>query len=150
VPVRCGHLWICDGASATIDPRPAIRPHVTETATAMLATAPPEQVRALLEPLGTGAFVIGVAPDGRLGFVALNRRHGALTGVAPGAAAGIGVADALPPDPAARLEEACRRYDLSVEEFMSWQRLIASHGIRGLRATRLQDYRAPADPAAAD
>jgi len=48
------------------------------------------------------------------------------------------------------LEEACRRYDLSVEEFMSWQRLIASHGIRGLRATRLQDYRAPADPAAAD
>ena len=90
MPVRCGHLWICDGASATIDPRPAIRPHVTETATAMLATAPPEQVRALLEPLGTGAFVIGVAPDGRLGFVALNRRHGALTGVAPGAAAGIG------------------------------------------------------------
>jgi|GEM_PF-2234324 len=109
VPVRCGHLWICDGASATIDPRPAIRPHVTETATAMLATAPPEQVRALLEPLGTGAFVIGVAPDGRLGFVALNRRHGALTGVAPGAAAGSSVADALPPDPAARLEEACRR-----------------------------------------
>jgi hypothetical protein len=41
------------------------------------------------------------------------------------------------------LEEACRRYDLSVEEFMSWQRLIANHGIRGLRATRLQDYREP-------
>ncbi len=39
------------------------------------------------------------------------------------------------------LEEACCRYDLSVEEFMSWQRLIASHGVRGLRATRLQDYR---------
>ena len=39
------------------------------------------------------------------------------------------------------LEEACRRYTLSVEEFLSWQRLIDSHGVHGLRATRLQDYR---------
>lgn len=39
------------------------------------------------------------------------------------------------------LEEACRRYTLSVEEFLSWQRLIESHGLRGLRTTRLQDYR---------
>lgn len=39
------------------------------------------------------------------------------------------------------LEEACQRYTLSVEEFLSWQRLIDSHGVRGLRATRLQDYR---------
>ncbi len=42
------------------------------------------------------------------------------------------------------LEEACRRYTLSVEEFLSWQRLIDSHGMRGLRATRLQDYRSDA------
>ncbi len=40
------------------------------------------------------------------------------------------------------LEEACQRYTLSVEEFLSWQRLIERHGVRGLRATRLQDYRA--------
>jgi hypothetical protein len=40
------------------------------------------------------------------------------------------------------LEEACERYTLSIEEFLSWQRLIDSHGLRGLRATRLQDYRA--------
>jgi hypothetical protein len=39
------------------------------------------------------------------------------------------------------LEEACRRYKLSIEEFLSWQRLIESHGMAGLRATRLQDYR---------
>lgn len=39
------------------------------------------------------------------------------------------------------LEEACRRYTLSMEEFLSWQRLIESHGLAGLRATRLQDYR---------
>lgn len=39
------------------------------------------------------------------------------------------------------LEEACERYSLSVEEFLSWQRLIESHGMRGLRTTRLQEYR---------
>jgi hypothetical protein len=41
------------------------------------------------------------------------------------------------------LEEACRRYTLSVEEFLSWQRAIEQHGLPGLRATRLQDYRDP-------
>lgn len=41
------------------------------------------------------------------------------------------------------LEEACRRYKLSIEEFLSWQRMIDSHGMRGLRVTRLQDYRVP-------
>lgn len=39
------------------------------------------------------------------------------------------------------LEEACRRYTLSLEEFLSWQRLVDSHGLPGLRVTRLQDYR---------
>lgn len=41
------------------------------------------------------------------------------------------------------LEEACQRYKLSIEEFLSWQRMIDNHGLRGLRVTRLQDYRAP-------
>jgi hypothetical protein len=39
------------------------------------------------------------------------------------------------------LEEACQRYNLSVEEFLSWQRLIENHGMRGLRTTRIQEYR---------
>ncbi len=39
------------------------------------------------------------------------------------------------------LEDACERYRLSVEEFLSWQRLIDKHGLRGLRTTRLQQYR---------
>ncbi len=39
------------------------------------------------------------------------------------------------------LEEACERYTLSVEEFLSWQKLVDKHGMRGLRATRVQDYR---------
>ena len=40
------------------------------------------------------------------------------------------------------MEEACQRYSLSSEEFTSWQRLIDRHGVRGLRTTRLQEYRA--------
>ncbi len=39
------------------------------------------------------------------------------------------------------LEEACERYHLSMEEFLSWQALIEKHGVRGLRTTRLQQYR---------
>jgi hypothetical protein len=51
------------------------------------------------------------------------------------------------------LEEACNRYKLSVEEFLSWQKLIDQHGMRGLRTTRLQQYRRPDEddkPAAKD
>jgi transposase-like protein len=39
------------------------------------------------------------------------------------------------------LEEACRRYQLSVEEFSAWQRAIETHGVGALRVTRLQRYR---------
>ena len=39
------------------------------------------------------------------------------------------------------LDAALERYGLSAEEFMSWQRSIESHGIAGLRTTRVQQYR---------
>ncbi|MCT9000004.1 CtrA inhibitor SciP [Chelativorans intermedius] len=39
------------------------------------------------------------------------------------------------------LEEACQRYRLTVEEFLSWQASIDQHGLQGLRTTRLQQYR---------
>ena len=39
------------------------------------------------------------------------------------------------------MEEACKRYSLSTDEFLSWQRLIDSHGLPGLRTTRTQEYR---------
>jgi hypothetical protein len=47
------------------------------------------------------------------------------------------------------LDDACRRYRLSVEEFHAWQRAIEAHGVAGLRVTRLQIYRdtPPARPA---
>jgi len=39
------------------------------------------------------------------------------------------------------LEEACERYTLTVEEFLSWQKAIDQFGLPGLRATRVQQYR---------
>ena len=39
------------------------------------------------------------------------------------------------------LDEACERYRLSAEEFLNWHELIESHGMRGLRTTRTQEYR---------
>ncbi len=38
-------------------------------------------------------------------------------------------------------DEACERYRLSEEEFKTWISLLDNHGVRGLRATRMQDYR---------
>jgi len=39
------------------------------------------------------------------------------------------------------LDDACNRYKLTVEEFIGWQRSIDRHGLAGLRATRVQEYR---------
>ncbi|HXL70992.1 MAG TPA: DUF1153 domain-containing protein, partial [Rhizomicrobium sp.] len=39
------------------------------------------------------------------------------------------------------LDEACRRYTLTVEEFLGWQHSIDRFGLAGLRATRVQQYR---------
>ena len=39
------------------------------------------------------------------------------------------------------MEEALRRYQLSEEEFLSWQRAFETHGLAGLRTTRVQQYR---------
>lgn len=39
------------------------------------------------------------------------------------------------------LEEALARYGISREEYQSWERLIDRHGVRGLRVTRIQQYR---------
>ena len=39
------------------------------------------------------------------------------------------------------LEEACSRYMLTVDEFLTWQSSIDQHGLAGLRTTRIQQYR---------
>jgi hypothetical protein len=39
------------------------------------------------------------------------------------------------------MEEALDRYQLTEEEFYSWQRAFESRGLSGLRATLVQQYR---------
>ncbi len=39
------------------------------------------------------------------------------------------------------LGDACDRYKLTIEEFLSWQRQIDRHGLPGLRATKLKHHR---------
>ena len=39
------------------------------------------------------------------------------------------------------VEEACDRYALTLDEFLTWQRSIDRHGLAGLRTTRIQHYR---------
>jgi len=39
------------------------------------------------------------------------------------------------------IEETCRRYSLSIEEFLSWHNTIQRHGVSGLQITKLQNYR---------
>ncbi len=40
------------------------------------------------------------------------------------------------------LEDACRRYMLTADEFAAWERAIDEYCLAGLRTTRLQHYRA--------
>ena len=78
------------------------------------------------EPLSrTGPIDADLPPPGVKRWVA-RRKAAVVTAVRSGA---IG------------LEDACRRYELSEEEFYAWERGIESHGIAGLRSTRLQIYR---------
>ena len=39
------------------------------------------------------------------------------------------------------VKEACERYQLSLEELVSWQRAIERDGLAGLRATKAQELR---------
>ncbi len=48
------------------------------------------------------------------------------------------------------LDQACVRYGITREEFLSWQRLLDEHGLRGLRATRLHEYRHVASSASGE
>lgn len=39
------------------------------------------------------------------------------------------------------IDEVCSRYQLTVEEFASWQRAVERSGMPGLRVTRIQHYK---------
>ena len=47
------------------------------------------------------------------------------------------------------VDDACKRYSLSLEEFTSWQRAVDRSGMPGLRVTRLQIYRDTDEPRSA-
>jgi hypothetical protein len=39
------------------------------------------------------------------------------------------------------MSDACARYRLTTEEFLSWQTHVDRDGLQGLRTTRIQEYR---------
>jgi transposase-like protein len=39
------------------------------------------------------------------------------------------------------VEEACRRWEISMEEFLSWLQAFENRGVPGLRTTCIQQYR---------
>ena len=39
------------------------------------------------------------------------------------------------------IDEACQRYNLSVDDFVAWERDLNRYGVPGLRSTRYQIYR---------
>ena len=39
------------------------------------------------------------------------------------------------------IDDVLERYDLTLEEFASWQRAVDRSGMQGLRVTRIQHYR---------
>jgi Protein of unknown function (DUF1153) len=44
------------------------------------------------------------------------------------------------------MEETLHRYQLTEEEFLSWQRAFESHGLSGLKIKFIQRYREPHEP----
>lgn len=88
------------------------------------------------------------------------QKHGRMDGVVMGPDGNPLTVDDLPPPETTRwvirrkaevvaavrggllsVEDACKRYNLTLEEFESWRRAIERHGLPGLRTTRLQHYR---------
>ena len=43
------------------------------------------------------------------------------------------------------IEQACKRYRLTKDEFLSWKDYLDAHGVAGLRTTRVQKYRSQSD-----
>lgn len=75
----------------------------------MLATAPIDEARQVLDSFATSAFLVEVPETGDFRFAVLNRRHERLTGLVQEAFAGRRPADLLPVESAAQMQQACRR-----------------------------------------
>jgi hypothetical protein len=96
-----------------------------ETTSASPATDPLALVEHAIGPDGTPMTESDLPPPNTKRWVARRKAQ-----VVAGVRAGL-----------LTLDEACKRYTLTAEEFLSWAQAIDRHGVRGLRVTRLQDYR---------
>jgi hypothetical protein len=79
-----------------------------------------------MSPLGRALTVDDLPPPGTKRWV-MRRKAEVVAGVRAGLIT---------------LDEACRRYRLSADEYHSWERLLDDYGVSGLRATRLKELRA--------
>ncbi len=95
-----------------------------------MTKAPTRRLRRVLSPVGTPMTIESLPPPDTKRWV-IRRKAEVVAAVRAGLIS---------------LEEACERYTLTTEEFLSWQRLIDNHGMRGLRATRIQYYRQAEKP----
>lgn len=43
------------------------------------------------------------------------------------------------------LEDACERYRLTMDEFLTWKQSVEEHGLDGLRVTKIQEYRSKSE-----
>jgi hypothetical protein len=76
-------------------------------------------------PLGEPLTLESLPPSGTVRWV-IRRKAEVVAAVAGGLLA---------------LDEVCERYNLTIEEFASWQRAVDRSGMLGLRTTRVQHYR---------
>jgi hypothetical protein len=84
-----------------------------------------EKPRSVASPTGTPLSLKDLPPAGTTRWV-VRRKAEVVAGVRGGLIS---------------LEDALRRYNLTIDEFRSWQRLLENHGLEGLRVTRLKKYR---------
>ncbi len=86
---------------------------------------PPTKVVAVRGPNGFVLTLANLPPAGFTRWVAL-RKAEVVTAVRGGLIS---------------LDEACRRYMLTPEEFSTWQKAFARYGVPGLRITHARRYR---------
>jgi Protein of unknown function (DUF1153) len=78
------------------------------------------------DPIQLGKLIVDIAPNTRRWVV--RRKAAVVAAVRAGRIT---------------LEEALSRYQLTEEEYRSWERAFENYGLPGLRATRIQQYRGP-------
>ncbi len=87
-----------------------------------------DQCRAARVPLGSNGEVLtaNILPSPRLKRWVAGRKAEVLAAVDCGLLS---------------VDEACARYGISIDEFLSWKRAVGRAGLRGLSVKRVQDHR---------